>query len=81
MYSNTGQEVLFKSAFDAPPRAARSFLYNQHSQLQGFDSLDIFKYLWHPLSRHLAYTFMLGMAITLSPFPQSLFSFKFDPNQ
>jgi len=23
VYSNTGQEVLFKSAFDAPPRAAR----------------------------------------------------------
>ena len=23
MYSNTGQEVLFKNAFDAPPRAAR----------------------------------------------------------
>jgi hypothetical protein len=23
VYSNTGQEVLFKNAFDAPPRAAR----------------------------------------------------------
>ena len=27
MYSNTGQEVLFKSAFDAPPRAARFYLW------------------------------------------------------
>ena len=69
--------------FWCPSQGCQVFIManNQHSQLQGFDPLDIFKYLWHPLSRHLAYTFMLGMALTLSPFPQSLFSFKFDPNQ
>jgi len=27
VYSNTGQEVLFKSAFDAPPRAARCLIF------------------------------------------------------
>ena len=33
MYSNTGQEVLFKSAFNAaPPRAARSKLFG-HFQI------------------------------------------------